>query len=449
MQSPRQAFGVPASPLVLDVLDRLGAWTDVDRLASAVDLPPPALDVLLEGLSAHGLIEIGGRRRRGRRRACRGHAVARVVTGGTPVSPCHARRRLRAPRFHGHDRGVTPRPPAELPPRGTFHIALPTPRLAGASLRTALRDRRTHRRFAPGPIPLDAVGTLLGVTFGVQAWAHASEGRLALKTSPSGGARHSLEAYVWARRVDQVPSGLYHYRPGAHVLTRLDDHREPDTVTSWLPAQPGYEDAAIVVVLSSELARVAWRYRSARAYRVVLIECGHLAQTFCLTATALGLAPFCTAALADTRHRTATSGSTAGCSRRCTWLVPDASCQGPGSRTRGNRRRDWRSRTSDGPWPIGSLVVRADLDVDVVARVDGDHHLHGPAADPAVLDVRLAASCGHIDDQRDRLSARRATRVDFHPWSTFAQRQHRRRHYRSSRVSAGIVSCVRPARTAR
>jgi SagB-type dehydrogenase family enzyme len=141
---------------------------------------------------------------------------------------------------------------------------------------------------------------LLGITFGVQAWAHAGEGPLALKTSPSGGARHSLEAYVWVRRVDQVAPGLYHYRPGAHALTRLDDRTEPGSVTSWLPAQPGYEDAAVVVVLSSELARVAWRYRSARAYRVVLIECGHLAQTFCLVATALGLAPFCTAALADT-----------------------------------------------------------------------------------------------------------------------------------------------------
>jgi nitroreductase len=54
-------------------------------------------------------------------------------------------------------------------------------------------------------------------------------------------------------------------------------------------------------VLASTLARVAWRYRSARAYRVVLIESGHLAQTFCLVAAALGLAPFCTAALADSR----------------------------------------------------------------------------------------------------------------------------------------------------
>ena len=42
-----------------------------------------------------------------------------------------------------------------------------------------------------------------------------------------------------------------------------------------------------------------WKYRRGRAYRVVLLETGHLCQTFCLTATHLGLAPFCTAALQD------------------------------------------------------------------------------------------------------------------------------------------------------
>ena len=71
-------------------------------------------------------------------------------------------------------------------------------------------------------------------------------------------------------------------------------------MTRWLPTQTGFERAGVVIVLASVLARVTWRYRSARAYRVVLIEAGHLGQTFCLTATALGLAPFCTAALADT-----------------------------------------------------------------------------------------------------------------------------------------------------
>jgi hypothetical protein len=36
------------------------------------------------------------------------------------------------------------------------------------------------------------------------------------------------------------------------------------------------------------------------AYRVVLLDVGHLCQTFCLVATWLDLAPFCTAALKDT-----------------------------------------------------------------------------------------------------------------------------------------------------
>ena len=44
-----------------------------------------------------------------------------------------------------------------------------------------------------------------------------------------------------------------------------------------------------------------WRYPYARAYRAVLAESGHLCQTFCLLATSLGLAPFCTMALADSR----------------------------------------------------------------------------------------------------------------------------------------------------
>src|SRR5215469_12905210 len=51
--------------------------------------------------------------------------------------------------------------------------------------------------------------------------------------------------------------------------------------------------------MTAVFARTMWKYRKARAYRVVLLETGHLCQTFCLTATRLGLAPFSTAALKD------------------------------------------------------------------------------------------------------------------------------------------------------
>jgi nitroreductase len=51
--------------------------------------------------------------------------------------------------------------------------------------------------------------------------------------------------------------------------------------------------------MTAVFPRTEWQYPFPRAYRVVHLEAGHFCQTFCLTATALGLAPFCTAALAD------------------------------------------------------------------------------------------------------------------------------------------------------
>jgi hypothetical protein len=51
--------------------------------------------------------------------------------------------------------------------------------------------------------------------------------------------------------------------------------------------------------MTAVFARSDWKYPSPRSYRDVLLEAGHFCQTFCLVATSLGLAPFCTAALAD------------------------------------------------------------------------------------------------------------------------------------------------------
>ena len=76
--------------------------------------------------------------------------------------------------------------------------------------------------------------------------------------------------------------------------------------------------ASLVVFMSAVFARAQWRYPFARAYRTILAEAGHHAQSFCLLATALDLAPFCTMAFADSHverwlgldgRRTATSAT--------------------------------------------------------------------------------------------------------------------------------------------
>ena len=168
-------------------------------------------------------------------------------------------------------------------------------------LPSLLLARRTWRRFGTGRLALADLAALLQLTWGVHGWIQLpGVGRFALKTSPSGGARHSIEAYVLARKVDGLRRGLYHYNPDTHRLG-LVSQSGPRRVSDYLPGQQWYDDASAVVLMTTVFERVQWRYPYARAYRAILAESGHLCQTFCLVATWLGLAPFCTMALADSR----------------------------------------------------------------------------------------------------------------------------------------------------
>jgi SagB-type dehydrogenase family enzyme len=166
----------------------------------------------------------------------------------------------------------------------------------------AVLARRTWRRFGRQPVPLKEFATLIGLTAGVQSWLSGTNGqRVPLKTSPSGGARHSIETYVVVRNVSGLPRGLYHYSSDRHAMELLTSRIRRRPIETYLPTQHWFGGAAALLLFTAVFARVQWRYSHARAYRAALIEAGHLCQTFCLTATSLGLAPFCSMALADSR----------------------------------------------------------------------------------------------------------------------------------------------------
>jgi len=180
-------------------------------------------------------------------------------------------------------------------------VFLPPARTTG-DLPRVLLERQTWRRFSRQPLELQKLATLLGLSFGVQSWLEVRGlGRVALKTSPSGGARHPIEAYVLALRVRGLPRGLYHYDAGGHQLELLRRSASPKQLVRYLNGQWWFGGASALVLMTAVFARTQWKYPAPRAYRVVLIDAGHLCQTFCLVATWLGLAPFCTMALADSR----------------------------------------------------------------------------------------------------------------------------------------------------
>jgi SagB-type dehydrogenase family enzyme len=195
----------------------------------------------------------------------------------------------------------TPQPLKFKTIEGAERIALPPSDSKKDSFFQTLHARRTRRAFSPAPASLASISELLQTTWGVQGFIKTKAfGSLPLKTSPSGGARHPIEVYVMALRVKGLDPGLYHYDARGHALERISSVATARKARAYCADQPYAGRAAALFIMTAIFARSMWKYRHPRAYRVVLLDAGHLGQTFCLTATRLGLAPFSTAALKDT-----------------------------------------------------------------------------------------------------------------------------------------------------
>jgi SagB-type dehydrogenase family enzyme len=185
--------------------------------------------------------------------------------------------------------------------KGAEKVKLPTQTLPDSEFIRVLMARRTHRRFSNRELKLETVSKLLSLVWGVTGYLHSPMfGKLARKTSPSGGARHPGEVYLMALRVKGLRAGLYHYHPAHHHLETISTNATRNKAWLYCAHQDYVRNAAALFLMTAVFRRAMWKYHQPRAYRVVLLDAGHLCQTFCLVATWLGLAPFCTAALKDT-----------------------------------------------------------------------------------------------------------------------------------------------------
>jgi SagB-type dehydrogenase family enzyme len=291
----------PIDSFVVQILDACEAWTSVRRLGSRLDVPPDAsFHVLLDRLVGLHLLEQHGEPPDPRVSAMSSLApwnpeAGFFHTASRDVAFATAREAARFARLQAER---SPMPPVVKRYRAATIVELPKPRTDG-EFPTVLRARRTWRRFSKAPIARSDLATLLGLTSGVQQWVTSAGQKLALKTSPSGGARHSIETYVVVRDVAQVKPGVYHYAPDRHALEKIRGPVSLKRLRDYLPNSGYFATASAMVFFTTIFERILWRYPYSRAYRAALVEAGHLCQTFCLTATWLGLAPYCVMGLAD------------------------------------------------------------------------------------------------------------------------------------------------------
>jgi SagB-type dehydrogenase family enzyme len=292
----------PVTPLIIDILDYCDQWrtpADVFATFSTTERPilRQTLRLLVEQTFLDRTMPLAADRDALDSWNTWGPAAAffHFATKDGTYEPEHVSRKRLVSKAR-----VDPPPPPTKSYGDTARTSLP--HVNGCDgLGTVLLARRTWRRFGAAPLDTTVLATLLGLTWGVQSWAETTIGACALKTSPSGGARHPIEVYLLARRVSGISRGVYYYDPDAHDLVLVKRGLTARRLEAYLAGQSCYADAPAVFVMTAVFARMQWRYEFARAYRVVLLDAGHLCQTFCLIATSLGLAPFCTAALADTR----------------------------------------------------------------------------------------------------------------------------------------------------
>jgi SagB-type dehydrogenase family enzyme len=167
------------------------------------------------------------------------------------------------------------------------------------SLQRAVCGRRSDRVFGSRPLVAEELAICLFDGFGVTGYVDdAVLGRMPLTTSPSGGARNPYDGYVYILNVEGIAPGVYRYSGVDHALDVIAASPMPPAA-ALLSDQRWADDAAAVVFLVANFDRTAFKYGHPSAYRVVLIEAGHIGQNIQLGATECGLASAPTCALQD------------------------------------------------------------------------------------------------------------------------------------------------------
>lgn len=155
-------------------------------------------------------------------------------------------------------------------------VVLPPLRPGVARLSDVLDARRSRRPSQGSTLDLADTARLLS--------AYEANGSNGLRRTPSGGALYPLELYVLARRVDGLPTGIYHLDPFDRALELLAAG-ESELDGALVDPALG-EDAAATLVVTGLFWRSRCKY-GLRGYRFTLLEAGHLVQTVLLLATEL------------------------------------------------------------------------------------------------------------------------------------------------------------------
>jgi SagB-type dehydrogenase family enzyme len=182
---------------------------------------------------------------------------------------------------------------------GAAAVTLPPPH--DSALRRLLLARDSCRKFAPRPLALADLATLLADAYGIARQGALHDGTFCqMRTAPSAGGLFPLELYVMVQSVEGLPDGVHHYDVRAHALAALAPGASLPALEPFMLTYPFLPNVNVIVFLAAMFRRSQKKY-GPRGYRYVLLEAGHVAQSLCLCATEQGLGSLCMGGFRDAR----------------------------------------------------------------------------------------------------------------------------------------------------
>ncbi len=156
-------------------------------------------------------------------------------------------------------------------------ISLPKPRLDGTvSLERTLQERRSLRSYRDESLTLTEISQILWAAQGI------TEPQRGLRTAPSARAQYFIEVYLVARKVSDLPPGLYKYQPKGHELLKIaEGDQKADLQKAAGQASIQKAPVALLVCGLSD--------KAAGNPTFMYLEAGHVSQNIYLQGVSLGL----------------------------------------------------------------------------------------------------------------------------------------------------------------
>jgi len=169
----------------------------------------------------------------------------------------------------------------------------------GESLEEIILNRRSRRDYIQSPITFEELSRILYFSYGITGKIeNKNSDDLLLRAVPSGGALYAVEINIIVQNVEGIKKGIYKYDSLKHSLLytgKVDDNVSIGDVSGY---KEMIDNAGAIFVLSALTTRNQWKYHE-RGYRIMNIDCGHIAQNIHLLSTTKRLGSCCIMGFVD------------------------------------------------------------------------------------------------------------------------------------------------------